>query len=151
MRACELDDEQRIPLRALNGMFVHIARAARQRDGLGLAERSELDLQAARAGAEMHTAGELRPRRREDHEACRNAIGYAIDETQDQRVSPVKVLDPDDDRSPSGEGVEVALPRAGEHLALLQTRKRDNARIYVHADAVREGGRNSFDVVAVGE
>ena len=98
----------------------------------------------------MHAAGELRPRRRKDHEARGCAVGYAVDEAQDQRVSPMEVLDPDDDRSPSREGGEVTLPRTGEHLALLQTWKRDDTWIHGHADAVRDGRGNCLDIVRVG-
>ena len=130
-RDAERRDALRLILNALKNSEKELQRP--------LSEEEELQVLQRERKRRIEAAEGFRSGGREHHETRRHGVGYPIDETQDQRVRPLEILDPDDDRAPLGEGLEVASPRACEDFALLETRKRDDARIDRDANAVPDG------------
>ena len=114
----ELDHEEWVPCRAKRRTFIGGSGTESERGGIPLVERADVDVQPITTRSysglrELRTGGrehkDRNPRTRRD----------AFEKTNELRVGPVKVVDPDHDRAVFSEGAEISPPAGRECLEPL--------------------------------
>jgi len=114
----ELDDEQRIPLRALDRREVRGAGVPGELQRVLVVERLELDEEPVSARTQPGGLYELRPGRRDKEERTARQR-EPVDDPHRRVVGPMKVLEPDDRRRVRRAGREVAAPRVNDLVGAL--------------------------------
>ena len=128
MRSRELDHEERIAFRTEGRAFIGRTGVHRECCCVRDVERADVDGHPIATGSSCGIL-ELGTGRTDDEDRSPRLGGDAIKETNELRIGPMEVVDPDDDRAIGSERAEITSPRARERFETLGRTEADESRI----------------------